>query len=126
MPELVEQQSTERESERLQNLEDAERRRVEFPTEQEWRAAYDAINASIEPVMQVGWKIDRIAEFRGVRAPTFEDIGRIHAGSIDLEGRLDELSGWVRDIEKALKELDYVRVLNNVPDIPDDGLGDDA
>lgn len=110
------------ERQRLQNLDDAEQRRVEFPTDEEWKRADDALSKATLAVMNVSWKLQRIAEFRGVRTPTFEDIGRVHANSIDLRGGLDELDEWVRGVRASLKDLDYVRVLSNIPDNdPDDG-----
>jgi hypothetical protein len=105
-----------REEERLQNLERAERREVEFPTEGEWELALEAIDESLTDVINVSWKVARIAEFKGAHAPTFEEIGRAHAYAIELEGRLEELDGYVRQVRESLPRLDYVRALNNEPD----------
>lgn len=101
---------------RLQNFDDAEQRRIQFPTDEEWKRADDALSEAISAVMNVSWKLQRIAEFRGARTPTFEDIGRVHGNGIDLEGRLEELTRLVRGARNTLKDLDYVRVLDNRPD----------
>lgn len=105
--------TADQERERQQNLENVEQRRVEFPTDEEWKRADDALSEATLAVMNVSWKLQRIAEFRGVRTPTFEDIGRVHANGIDLEGRLKELTDWVQGARNTLEDLDYVRGLNN-------------
>src|SRR5205809_177960 len=105
-----------REEIRQQNLEAAVRREVEFPTADEWILAYDAISEAIVDIMNVSWKVARIAEFKGARAPTFEDIGHVYANALDLESRLEELAGYVRQVKGSLPGLDYVRALNNEPD----------
>ena len=111
--------TTDRERERQQNLDDASHRRVEFPTEEEWKRADEAIGEATRAVMNVSWKIQRIAEFRGVRAPTLEDIGRVHEKGYVLEHSLKALEGWVLCVRGALESLGYVRALDNVPDDED-------
>jgi hypothetical protein len=107
------------ERERLQNLEDAEQRRVELPTQDEWALALAAVDGAIISVMNVVWKLERIGEFKGARTPTLEDIGLVYTRSIDLKSKLEELNSW--GFKDVLKNIDYVRALNNVPDDdPDD------
>src|SRR5712691_11488970 len=108
-----------REEMRRQNLDAAARREVEFPTEAEWVDASESISEALIDVMNVSWKVKRIAEFKGTRAPTFEEIGRTHAHALELKSRLDELADYVRDVRESLPGLDYVRALNNVPDDPE-------
>lgn len=115
--------ANDREAVRLQNLEDAARGRVEFPTQAEWNNAQEALNGALSAVVDVAWKLKRIAEFRGSRAPTLEDLGFIFSNSIDLESRFKELSHWVHAPKGALSQLDYVRVHDNIDPDPED---DDA
>jgi hypothetical protein len=111
--------TTVHERKRQQNLEDAEQRRVEFPTEEEWVLAEAAVDGALISVMNVMWKLERIGEFKGARTATLEDIGLVYCRSIDLKSRLEELNSW--GFKDVLANIDYVRALNNVPDDdPDD------
>jgi hypothetical protein len=44
----------------------------------------------------------------------------VYSYSIDLESRLKELGSFLGDVGGSLRDLDYVRVLNNVPDDQDE------
>jgi hypothetical protein len=98
--------------------------RVEIPTGAALAPIPDAIERVAQLLGSVRWNVVEVSRFKGERVPTFEDLGRLFAFSRDLDSRLEELTDNAKGIRDALGELDYVRLLNNVPD--DDPSEDDA
>lgn len=102
-----------------------ETERPVFPTDAEFAAAAASIQSPVEKFCNLRWHIDGVARFKGERAPTFEDIGKVWAFLYDVDNRMMELLDSIENIRGNLTELDYVRVLENVSDNPAED-GDDA
>ncbi len=101
-----------------------ETRRPVFPTDAEFAEAAGAMRAPIEDVLHLSRHIAGVAHFEGERTPTFADIGKVFAFTVEMDARMSELGGYLKDIRANLSELDYVRELENRSDDPerrDDG-----
>lgn len=89
-----------------------------FPTDAEFAAAAEAMRAPIEDVLTLRWHIAGVADFKGERTPTFEDIGKVWAFLYEMDARMRELRDYIENIRRNLEGLDYCRVLENRPDEP--------
>jgi hypothetical protein len=70
----------------------------------------EAVGAIAFPLKRLG-RIDFTEALEQIeRVPTYEDIGRLHVLVEDLESRLIEAQGYVRDINESLETLDILRV----------------
>lgn len=96
-----------------------------FPSDAEFAAATEAMRAPIETVLALSWHIAGVADFKGERAPTFEDIGKVFAFTVEMDARMSELGGYIEDIRAHMSELDYVRELENRSDDPERTDGED-
>jgi hypothetical protein len=76
---------------------------VDFPAEEELQDPLrGAANGDRRKYFTSGWKLKRIAEFAGARAPTFEDLRRLLSFTVELDNHMAELSGYVRNVRAKL------------------------
>lgn len=59
----------------------------------------------IEQVLNLARHIAGVGDFKGERAPTFEDIGKTFAFTLEMDDRMKELHGYLENIRANLKEL---------------------
>lgn len=97
-----------------------------FPSDAEFAAATEAMRAPIETVLALSWHIAGVADFKGERTPTFEDIGKVFAFTVEMDARMRELHDYLEVIRANMKELDYVRELENRSDDPERTDGEDG
>ena len=86
------------------------------PSDAELAKALEPLRAAAEPMLHVLWHVRGVSQFNGERAPTFEEIGRVFAFVLEAEGRLGEVTDYVKGVRGSLEDLDCVRLLNNVSD----------
>jgi hypothetical protein len=97
-----------------------------MPTEEELRRVTHVVIEDLAGAMlKVSYPVKRIANWQGKEAPTLEDIGRLYVFLRTFEDDFMEIERYLRDIRESLRNLDYVRIQDNVnPDPPDED--DDA
>jgi hypothetical protein len=76
--------------------------------------AIATLNKAAKDLVLAGGQVSRVSRFEGDQPPTFEDVGRMYAFALELRARLNEMDSYVTGIEKALRDLDYVREQGNV------------
>jgi DNA repair ATPase RecN len=81
-----------------------------MPTEDQFNRAKDALEEAVKRLLDVRGSIDRFAEDKDARPPTFDDVGRVYAFRFDARSYVDEITEAVASLDGALEELDYVRV----------------
>lgn len=93
-----------------------------FPTDAEFAEAAGAMRTPIEAVLHLSRQIVGVAHFKGERTPTFADIGKVFAFTVEMDARMSELGGYLETIRANLTELDYVRELENRSDDPEERM----
>jgi hypothetical protein len=86
---------------------------VTFPTPDEFQAVLDATDDPLTRIVCLRFRIEAVANFKGDRTPTFEDIGRLVAFTKSLEMEVDEMTESLTKMREAIEELDYVRGCDN-------------
>jgi hypothetical protein len=90
---------------------------VSIPTEDEYRAAMDALSRGIDPVEQLATRLDRLADgwddvdshVHFEPEPTFADIGALWSMMDDANDQVENLAHQIGRLKKALVLMDGAR-----------------
>jgi hypothetical protein len=88
---------------------------VSIPTEDEYRAAMDALSRGIDPLEQLATRLDRLADgwddvdMHVEPEPTFADIGALWSMMEDANDQAENLAHQSDRLKKALVLMDGAR-----------------
>jgi hypothetical protein len=92
-----------------------------LPIQAELDEVIKMLAACAQPLATISGRVSRVAKLdmdeddrdepaRGP-LPTFEEIGRFYCFEREARGQLEELSGYVANVEKKIDDLDYLRII---------------
>ncbi len=87
---------------------------VTVPSAEQLARSLSALSAAERAVADVSFAVSKVAGFEGTETPTYDDLGRAFAWTIEAKAYVDELERYIAVVTDELENLDYVRECGNV------------